>query len=185
MSKETPKEGSKEVDKGIQILSVSKKLLERAQQEDVRTIIHSAVEKIDASPKIDKIRRFWDSMPHAAQWAIMHLHSPIPNVVIPTGIFQALVQIGVLKYKGAETDDELDEINKWNSLKIKWGMKIGAVFIPELRAVMPLLKPILEVKEAHDKILADARSHLREVQKRKKDAKEIAETRSKITGEAA
>jgi hypothetical protein len=137
--------------------------------------LYPLVEKVDENSVVQKAREFWNLMPHAAQWAFIYLPTnPYAEVA------KAMIQTGLIEYKGAVSDKDLKHMNEWDSMKLEWGVKIGKFFIPELEAVEPFIKPILEIKNIRDQVFEDVRYHIREVRQKKNDQKMIDQIRADL-----
>lgn len=163
---------SKEVGK---VIDFKERVKEMSEDKRVRNLLYPLVEKVDENSVVQKAREFWDSMPHAAQWAFIYLPTnPYAEVA------KAMIQTGLIEYKGAVNDKDLKRMNEWDNMKLEWGVKIGKFFIPELKAVEPYIKPILEIKNIRDQVFEDVRYHLREVRQKKSDQKQIDQIRSEL-----
>lgn len=171
-TEKNPTAESKEVGK---VIDFKERVKEMSEDKRVRNLLYPLVEKVDENSVVRKAREFWNSMPHAAQWAFIYLPTnPYAEVA------KAMIQTGLIEYKGAVSDKDLKHMNEWDSMKLEWGVKIGKFFIPELEAVEPFIKPILEIKNIRDQVFEDVRYHIREVRQKKNDQKMIDQIRADL-----
>lgn len=173
----TPQE--KEVhETGEKLVSLAHKVREISRDRQVKEKIFPIVEKIDQSAALQKFRAFWDRVPHAMQWAIVYMPSAMPN--IPGETIKLLIELGLVEYKGGTSEKDIKSRNEWESRKREWTVKIGALFLPELRPIIPLLKPIEEIEGIKQDILTDIRFHVREQRLKRADMKKVAEIKREL-----
>lgn len=176
-TEKTPTAESKEVGK---VIDFKQRVKEMSEDRRIRNILYPIVEGIDQNSFVQKARDFWNTMPYAAQWAFINIPTnPYAEVA------KAMIQTGLIEYKGATNDSELKQMTEWENIKLEWGVKIGKIFAPELAAVEPYIKPILEIKNIRDQVFEDIRYHLREVRKKKLDQKQIDQIRSDLMNGSA
>lgn len=164
------------------VIDFKERIKEMSEDKRVRNVLYPVVEKIDDNIVIQKARDFWNTMPYAAQFAFIYLPTnPVAEVA------KAMIQTGLIEYKGAANDNtgitedkKLKQMNEWENMKLEWGVKIGKFFVPELKAVEPLIEPILAIKNVRDQVFEDVRYHLREVRQKKSDQKKIDQIRAEL-----
>lgn len=157
------------------VIDFKERIKEMSEDKRIRNVLYPIVEKIDENSVVQKARDFWNSMPYAAQWAFINLPTnPYAEVA------KALIQTGLIEYKGAANDNDLKQMTEWDNIKLEWGVKIAKIFAPELAAVEPYIKPILEIKNIRDQVYEDIRYHIREVRQKKNDQKQIEKIRADL-----
>ncbi|MCC7196883.1 hypothetical protein IT413_01665 [Candidatus Peregrinibacteria bacterium] len=171
-TEKTPTAESKEAGK---VIDFKERVKEMSEDKRIRNVLYPIVEGIDQNSFVQKARDFWNTMPYAAQWAFINIPTnPYAEVA------KAMIQTGLIEYKGATNDSELKQMTEWENIKLEWGVKIGKFFAPELAAVEPYIKPILEIKNIRDQVFEDIRYHLREVRQKKADQVQIDQIRSNL-----
>lgn len=152
--------GKKAVDVAEQLRNISK-------DKELKDRLYPLVDKLDQSPALEKFRTFWEKVPHAMQWAIVYSPASVPN--IPGETIKLLIELGLIEYKGGTSENDLKSRNEWELRKKEWAVKIGALFIPELKPIVPLLEPIRKVENIKQEILTDIRFHVREQRQKRAD----------------
>jgi hypothetical protein len=171
----TEKTATAESKEAGKVIDFKERVKEMSEDKRVRNIIYPIVETIDENSVMQKARDFWNTMPYAAQWAFINIPTnPYAEVA------KAMIQTGLIEYKGATNDSELKQMTEWDNIKLEWGVKIAKIFAPELAAVEPYIKPILEIKNIRDKVFEDVRYHIREVRQKKNDQKQIDQIRADL-----
>ncbi|MCC6643253.1 hypothetical protein IT411_00730 [Candidatus Peregrinibacteria bacterium] len=163
------------------------KILSHPQnQQKLGDVLH----KIDQTSVMRHLRKTWDRLSQAAQWAIMHF-SKGPGVASSTGPIHLLVRLGFINYKGhldekgKVMEEKVQKMGGTDRYLLKYGVKIGKYFFPELRSIEPLVEPLLKVSKSTDKALSTVRGNLLSRRSSKERAKlninlQQGETRSKI-----
>lgn len=169
---------------GEKISAVTDLVRDAAQNKEVKDALFSFVDTIDENRAVKKMKEFWDNAPHAVQWAMMNVPG-VGGIYAP--VIKFLVQTGVFEYKGAKDEKDMEEMSQWENFKMEWGTRIAAIFIPELRPILPLVQPLLELKGATEELMVDARYRLREKRLRSREQAEITRIREGLMsgGEAA
>lgn len=107
------------------------------------------------------VRKAWDKLPHSAQWAILKGEEHIP---IAPPVMNSLIETGMLKYKGhasaEDRDEQLHEKQAWNQKKEKWGVRIAAIFAPEIIEFMPVIELVQRFKASKSKVFEIIRHRL-------------------------
>ena len=164
------------------LIDVKDRLRELAKNRQLRDGLFKIVDAANDNAVTVKAVELWNEMPHAVQWALLHLPGPLDSA--HSRILKTAIELGLLEYKGAKSDKDIKAMRKWDELKEEWTIRIASLFIPELEAVKPLLKPAMEIKHIQDEIKDDVRYHLKETRKKKEDAKEIAKIRNELASGA-
>lgn len=163
---------------GTKAVNVAEKIHEISKDKELRARLYPAVEKLDQSAAFEKFRKFWDKVPHAMQWAIVYMPQSVPN--IPGETIKLLIELGLIEYKGGFSDDDIKSRNEWELRKKEWSVKIGALFVPELKPIVPLLEPIRKVDNIKHDILTDIRFHVREQRQKRADTAEANKIRENL-----
>jgi len=160
-----------------QMSAVKDRLRIITRNKEIRNGLFKLADKADENAALVKVREFWNEMPHAAQWAILHM----PGVVnVHSDILKMMIKLGLIEYKGAKSEKDIQNMSKWEDIKLEWTVKIGKYFIPELKAVEALLKPAMEIKGVQNELLTDVRFHLKETRVKKEDAKKIVKIKTNL-----
>lgn len=163
---------------GGKVLNIAEKIHEISKDKELRARLYPLAEKLDQSSALEKFRTFWNKVPHAMQWAIVYMPQSVPN--IPGETIKLLIELGLIEYKGGTSEEDLKSRNEWELRKKEWAIKIGALFIPELKPIIPLLEPIRKVETIKHDILTDIRFHLREQRQKREDMAKVAEIKHEL-----
>lgn len=160
------------------LVNVKERLREISGNKKLLGLLNGIADRADESVVIKKIREYWDNMPRAVQWAVLHL--PVPGVNHHSEILKVMVKLGLLEYKGADTEKDIRAMAKWEKLKIEWTVKIGKYFVPELKVAEKMLEPAMEIKDMQEEIMTDVRFHLKEKRQKKEDAAKIEQIKEDL-----
>lgn len=179
MAQEKPSSHEQEIQQaGKKVVDVAEQVREITQDKELKDRLYPLVEKLDQSTALEKFRTFWDKVPYAMQWAIVYMPQSIPN--IPGETVKLLIKLGLIEYKGGTSEDDIKSRNEWELRKNEWAIKIGALFIPELKPVIPLLEPIRKVESIKQEIFTDIRFHVREQRQKRADRAEANKIREQL-----
>lgn len=128
------------------------------------------LETVDQSFPMRHFRTFWNSLPHLAQWGLMH-GTKGPNIFSGSGPIQTLIKFGFIDYKGHMNEngqimeEKITAMGGWDKFMLKYGIKIGKYFVPELAPVEPFVEPLLKLNNIADKTMSQSREYLRSLHK--------------------
>lgn len=113
-----------------------------------------------------KFARGWEKLPHAAQWGILKGQQMVP-IAVPW--LQALIQMGLLKYKGhasvEDREESIAEEKVWQQRGQKLALNIAALFQPEIKAVLPLLGPLEKFQNSKAAVFEGVRRHIDQIER--------------------
>lgn len=121
---------------------------------------------IDSSLPIRHFRKYWNKLPHTAQWALLHL-SKGSLVSLSGGPIHLLIKFGFITYKGHLNEngqimeEKIQAMGGLDKYMLKYGVKIGKYFVPELAAVEPFVEPLIKLQNISDKTLNRVRGAVR------------------------
>lgn len=150
-----------------QLESVISKVEETAKDPQTLKDLTKAAITIDQSAPFRYFRKFWDRLPKLAQFALMHTTKG-PFIMSSNGPIQIMMKFGLINYKGhlnekgEVMDEKIQEMGGSSKLLKKYGVKIGKYFIPELRAVEPMVEQIAVYEERLDKVSQNIMPKVRE-----------------------
>jgi hypothetical protein len=148
------------------------------------------MEKVDQCGPMRHFRSFWNGLSHLAQWGLMH-GTKGPNIFSGRGPIQTLIKFGFIDYKGHlnENGEIMEEkivaMGGWDKFFLKYGIKFGKYFFPELTVVEPFVGPLTKLDNIADNTLFQSRQYLRSlheiVEKPEKNIANISDaTRSQM-----
>lgn len=121
---------------------------------------------LDSSIPMRHFRKYWDKLPHTAQWALMHL-SKGSIVSLTGGPIHLLIKFGFINYKGHLNEngqimeEKIQAMGGLDKYMLKYGVKIGKYFVPELAGVEPFVDPLIKLQNISDKTLNRVRGAVR------------------------
>lgn len=170
----SPKELEQKAGKAVE---VAEKVKQVSKNKEVRERLYPLVERLDRSEYLEKFRTSWNKVPRPLQWAVMYLPGPSN---FPGETIKLLVELGVIDYKGGIAEKDIEQRNKIERRFKTWAVKGAALFIPELKPILPLLEPIEKLGEIKSDILADVRAHVHEARAEREHQKEAEAVRRKL-----
>lgn len=150
-----------------QLDAVISKIEEKSMDPETIKDLAKAAITIDQSAPIRYFRKFWDRLPKLAQFALMHTTKG-PFIMSSNGPIQVMMKFGLLQYKGhldekgQIMDEKIQAMGGSSKLLQKYGVKIAGFFIPELRAIEPIIEQISKYEDRLDKISQNILPILRE-----------------------
>jgi len=118
-----------------------------------------------AHKTFQSVRKFWDKLPQACQWAMLKGEAINP-IALP--FVNTLLEMGLISYKGhgspVERDEALKQQAAWDHKKTEWGLRIAEVFDPEVAAMKPFLEPIMKLQNSKAKVMEIFRREMDELQ---------------------
>ena len=121
----------------------------------------------DTSLPMRKFRDWWEQRDHLTQWALMYGTTPPQTWMFNAGPIQALVKFGFIKYKGHYNENEekmeaeIDKMGGMPNFLLKYGVKFGKYFIPELAGMEPFVEPLMKVQGMENKAIRNIRRSIR------------------------
>ncbi len=148
-------EDSKRVE-GI-IDKVSKKVEDVLSNKFVKKGVYRILDTVDEN-YMETMRSLWAKAPDEFKWAVVYLPAifkanPALLHLMPLHL---LARCGLLEYP----EKSLKNSASLEKKAVKYGIKIGKLFKPELAALEPLIAPIQKVLDLEEKFFADMRAHL-------------------------
>ncbi len=114
-----------------------------------KEILYKLVSTIDKTSSMKSLRTAWNKLPKNAQLSAITF-ARIPGI---GGPIEYMIKVGLLNYKG-HLDEQGEVMEKKvaklggaEKILLKYGIKVGALFFPELRPIVPLIKPIMKIEE--------------------------------------
>jgi hypothetical protein len=144
------------------------KLQEVANHPDNLLKITKVLSQIDNSTAMNGFRKAWNKLPRLAQWAVMRMGTP-GNVFSSHGPFHMLIKFGFIEYKGhlnengQINDEKIQAMGGMEKYLLKYGVKFGKYFFPELAPIEPYIDPLIKLSTIQDNWLTKIRHNLREV----------------------
>lgn len=164
VDEETKKAREELKEQGKKVYDKAKEIEAVANKPFVKKAIVEALSVADNNSVFNKLRDYWDSLSPAKQMIILYFPSgPVANV--HAIILQGLIDAGMIKYKRAQTDEEIEEMGMWEKIKLE----VAGIIIPEIGAVQKFIMPILDMKQNFYK---DIR-HMLDEERVKKDEEKI------------
>ncbi len=123
--------------------------------------------EVDSSAPIRHFRKFWDKLPHLAQWATMHISKGFLVMSSTHGPIELMIKNGFIVYKGHLNEngqimeEKIQALGGMDKYMLKYGVKIGKYFAPELAAVEPFIDPLLKLQDVGDKTMEKVRHGVR------------------------
>jgi len=140
---------------------------------------------VDQIAPMRYFRKFWNKLPHLAQWGLMH-STKGPNLFSSRGPIQTLIRLGFIDYKGHMNEDgkimeeKIAAMGGFDKFMFKYGVKVGKYFIPELAPLEPFVGPLLKLDNIADKMMSQNRQYLRAqheiIEKPEKNIENISDT---------
>ncbi|MBI4995263.1 hypothetical protein HZC21_06555 [Candidatus Peregrinibacteria bacterium] len=132
------------------------KILEKALEQGDKQKILALMWQIDQSNPMMRLREWWDRRSSFTQKLLM-LHPT------SSALFKALATVGFLELKGV-SPEEMDKKTDWaTKIKIplqKWGVRIAALFFPEIKPFEPLIQIGLKLQAKGYELSKESRPYL-------------------------
>jgi len=132
---------------------------------------------VDKSAPIRHFRTFWNKLPQLAQWAIMHGTKGPMMMSSNNGPIELMIKNGFINYKGHLNEngeimeEKIQAMGGMNKYLLKYGVKIGKYFVPELKEVEPFVEPMLKLQNLGDKTMEKVRHAVRAARETREEPK--------------
>lgn len=140
-----------------QLDAIITKIEEKSKDPQTLKDLTKAAITVDQSAPIRYFRKFWDRLPELAQCAMMHITKG-PFIMSSNGPIQIMMKFGLINYKGhlnekgEVMDAKIQAMGGPTKLLKRYGVKIGKYFIPELKAIEPMVEQIAKYEDRLDKV---------------------------------
>lgn len=136
------------------------KALEGDDMAELDKIVFEVVDNVDDSKPMKKLREYWKHVPQMVRWAILHVPGTVPEPFIQ--VCRNLMFCGFLPYHEdpAMNKEYMRHKDSYDKTFIKWALKIGKYFVPELVAVEQSMKPIYPIIDKYNDYRRRIREHL-------------------------
>lgn len=151
------------------------KALENALEKGDKQKILALMWQMDQSNPMMRLREWWDRRGSFTQKLLM-LHPT------SSALFKALTTLGFLELKGV-SPEEMDKKANWaTKIRIplqKWGVRIAALFFPEIKPFEPLIQIGLKLQAKGYELSKESRPYLAGRRAEEKERNKIKNTHTK------
>lgn len=140
---------------------------------DLQTVTDLLI-AVDASKPMTAFRNFWqggegrEGLPPLAKWSIM---KTVRAQLSGSVALDTMVKFGFINYdahldeNGQVNEEKVRKMGGMNKYLLKYGVKFGKYFVPELAAIEPYVAPLLKLQEIGGTILDKTRPAMREARR--------------------
>jgi hypothetical protein len=137
------------------------KLKTLADNPNTQQKVADLISALSNAPIVEKLRARWDKLSPTTQW--LFFKNPLMNFGLNkyANPIRLLIRLNLIKYKGSLSSSDVNGMSKAEKMTARLVVKIGARFVPELKAVEPYIEPLIQLQEIQDNFINQTRDRIR------------------------